>query len=249
MYAAFLEPVSANFSGVTINSTCYPINNNATLLKLVRTEENTYTTYFIEGNTGNLITDLPPINITFTIDGVSYNVTAVNGIATFKLDNISSLGSIKASFGYMNNSVLQDIPISNLGSINPNSGGGSGSGTGTITSGSSGGSSSSVNPKIISISPKSGATSISRTSTISVKFSEKIKSSTNWSKIYVKNLKTGKKVSISKLIKENTLYIKMVCKRCTYNWYQVYIPASAVKNSAGNNLTKSYTWKFKTGRY
>jgi hypothetical protein len=105
-----------------------------------------------------------------------------------------------------------------------------------------------ISPTLISTYPKNGATGVSRTKTITIKFSESIKSSVNWSKIYIKNLRTGKKVKISKLIKGNTLTLKMSSRRYAYNWYQVYIPARAVKDSAGNTLAKSYTFKFKTGR-
>ena len=104
-------------------------------------------------------------------------------------------------------------------------------------------------PKVILTYPKSGATGVSRTAAISIKFSENIKASINWSKIYIKNLKTGKLVSISKSISGNILKIKMSSKRYAYNWYQVYIPKSAVKDSAGNNLTTVYKFNFKTGRY
>ena len=101
-------------------------------------------------------------------------------------------------------------------------------------------------PKVSSTSPKNGAAGISRTSTIKIKFSDKIKASINWSKIYVKN-KYGKKVSISKSISGNYLYIK-TSKRSSYSSYTVYIPASAVKDYAGNTLAKYYIFKFKTGR-
>ncbi len=102
-------------------------------------------------------------------------------------------------------------------------------------------------PKISSIYPKSRATGVSRTNTIKIRFSESIKASVNWSKVYVKNLKTGRKISISKLISGNMLYLK-TSKRSAYTWYQVYIPAYATRDSAGNKLAKGYTWKFKTGR-
>jgi len=106
-----------------------------------------------------------------------------------------------------------------------------------------------VPPKVISTNPKNSATGFSRTATIGIKLSENIKSSTNWSKIYVKNLKTGKTVVISKSIKGSILYIKMSSKRYAYNWYQVYIPAAAVKDNTNNNLASSYAFKFKTGKY
>ena len=104
-------------------------------------------------------------------------------------------------------------------------------------------------PKVSITNPKNRASGVSRTATIKIKFSENIKASTKWSKIYIKNLKTGKTVSIRKSISGNTIYIKMTLKRYAYNWYQVYIPASAVKDSAGNNLAAGYKFSFKTGRY
>ena len=104
-------------------------------------------------------------------------------------------------------------------------------------------------PKATSTYPKSGAKGVSRTAIISIKFSENIKASVNWSKIYIKNLRTGKLVPISKSISGNTLKIKMSSKKYAYNWYQVYIPKSAVKDSAGNNLAGVYKFNFKTGKY
>ena len=101
-------------------------------------------------------------------------------------------------------------------------------------------------PKVTSTSPANGATKVSRTSTIAIKFSENIKASTNWSKIYMKNITTGKLVSITTSISGNTIYIKMRLDRLPNNNYQVYIPAAAVKDNAGNNLTASYSFKFKS---
>lgn len=102
--------------------------------------------------------------------------------------------------------------------------------------------------KVSSTYPKNYATGCSRTATIYIKFSQNIKASTYWSKIYVKNLKTGKKVSIRKWIKGNTLYIKTSLSRRSYNWYQVYIPAYAVKTYSGHKLATRYTFKFRTRR-
>lgn len=104
-----------------------------------------------------------------------------------------------------------------------------------------------IRPKVISTSPKNGAIRVSRTSTIAIKLSENIKASINWSKIVVKN-RYGKAVSISKWISGNILYIKTKYRRSSYSYYTVYIPASALKDSAGNNAA-GYTFRFKTGRY
>ena len=106
-----------------------------------------------------------------------------------------------------------------------------------------------IPPKVILTYPKNGATGVSRTNTIIIKFSENIKASYNWPKIYVKNLNTGRIVSISKSISGNKLYIKMNAKRYAYTWYRVYIPKAAVKDYSSNKLATYYTFKFKTGKY
>ncbi|MDI6724368.1 MAG: chitobiase/beta-hexosaminidase C-terminal domain-containing protein [Methanobacterium sp.] len=102
-------------------------------------------------------------------------------------------------------------------------------------------------PTLISTNPKNGAIKVSRTGTISIKFSENVKTSINWSKVVIKN-RFGRTVSRSKWVSGNTLYIKTY-KRTRYSYYTVYIPASAVKDNAGNNLATSYVFKFKTGKY
>ena len=103
-------------------------------------------------------------------------------------------------------------------------------------------------PKVTYTYPRHLRTGQSRTATLYLKFSEKIKASIYWSKIYVKNLKTGKKVSIRKWIKGNILYIKTRYKRPALRWFRVYVPYKAVKDYAGNNLVRTYTYKFKTRR-
>ena len=102
-----------------------------------------------------------------------------------------------------------------------------------------------VAPKVSKTSPTNGKTGFSRTSYIYIKFSENFKKSTNWSKIRVKNLKTGKYLSISKYLSGSLLKIK-TSKRSAHRWYQVIIPQAAIKDNAGNNLKTTYTFKFKT---
>ncbi len=101
-------------------------------------------------------------------------------------------------------------------------------------------------PKVSKTSPANNASKFSRTAAITITFTENIKSGTNYSGIYIKNLTTGKKVSITKSISGKTLTLKMVSNRLSKNTYQVYIPAKAVKDAAGNGLVSSYTIKFKT---
>ncbi|MGB9978607.1 Ig-like domain-containing protein [Methanobacterium sp.] len=101
-----------------------------------------------------------------------------------------------------------------------------------------------IAPKVISTYPKKNAKKVSKTKTIIIKFSEKIKKSTKWSKIYVKN-KYGKVKITKKWVSGNKIYIKTK-KRISKKYYTVYIPVSAVKDYTGNKLTKKYTFKFKT---
>ena len=103
-------------------------------------------------------------------------------------------------------------------------------------------------PTISAISPTNKSIGISRTKTVSIKLSENILKSVNWSKIYIKNLKTEKKCIATIQISGNHIYIKTSSKMSALTSYQVYIPALAVKDSAGNNLAKAYTFKFKTGK-
>jgi hypothetical protein len=103
-----------------------------------------------------------------------------------------------------------------------------------------------VAPKVSSTSPASNAIGVSLTTPITVKFSKNIVAGANYSKIYIKNMTTGLIVGITQSISGNTLTIKMTKSRLHGNTYQIYIPAGAVKDNAGNNLAAAYTFKFKT---
>lgn len=103
-------------------------------------------------------------------------------------------------------------------------------------------------PKVSAISPTSSSTGVSRTRTISIRLSENVLKSVNWSKVYIKNLKTGQKCKATIWISGNHIYISTNSKKASLTWYQVYIPGSAIKDAASNNLAESYTWKFKTGK-
>ena len=63
-----------------------------------------------------------------------------------------------------------------------------------------------ISPKVTITNPKNGAKGFSRTATISIKFSENIKTSSKWSNIYIKNLNTAKKVGISRKFYFNIIY-------------------------------------------
>lgn len=102
-------------------------------------------------------------------------------------------------------------------------------------------------PTIINTNPINDATDVSLTTPVTITFNENIFSSSNFSGIYIKNLTTGNTVSLaSKTINTNTLTITQSLSRLSNNTYQVYIPTSAVKDGAGNNLAAAYTYTFKT---
>lgn len=106
-----------------------------------------------------------------------------------------------------------------------------------------------IPPKIITTKPLSNSKKLSLTSPIKITFNEKISKGTNFSKIYIKNLNTNKIVkSTVTSLSGNTLTIKMTKSRLGLNTYHVYIPAGAVKDTAGNKNT-GYVLKFKTNKY
>ena len=100
-------------------------------------------------------------------------------------------------------------------------------------------------PKITNTNPTNNTINFSLTAPITIKFNKNIIKGTNYSKIYLKNLSTGKLVSITASIQRNTLTIQMTKSRLHYNTYQLHIPAAAVKDQTGNSVA-SYTLKFKT---
>jgi len=103
-----------------------------------------------------------------------------------------------------------------------------------------------IPPTVTKTNPVNNAVNFSLTAPITITFSENIKAGPNYSGIYMKNLSTGKLVSITKSISGKTLTIKMVSSRLSKNTYQIYLPAGAVKDAAGNSLASAYTLKFKT---
>ena len=72
-------------------------------------------------------------------------------------------------------------------------------------------------PRVSTTIPTNLKTSVSRTSTIVIKFSETIKASTYFNNISIKNLTTGKYVTITKTISGNTFILKMTSTRINSN--------------------------------
>ena len=101
-------------------------------------------------------------------------------------------------------------------------------------------------PKIINTNPKYNAINVPLTTPITIYFNENILKGINYNDVYVINVKTGKKVQITKTLSKNTLTIKMTKSRLHNNKYIIYIPKNAFKDQIGN-LTAKYTIPFKTG--
>jgi hypothetical protein len=102
-----------------------------------------------------------------------------------------------------------------------------------------------IGPKVSLTSPINKAIRVSLTSPITINFSENIATGINYSKIYVKNLNTGKIVSMTKNLSLNTLIIKM-SSRSHNTSYVVCLPSSSIKDKAGNNLNTTFNFKFRT---
>ncbi|MTK64219.1 MAG: hypothetical protein F8N15_06820 [Methanobacterium sp.] len=104
-------------------------------------------------------------------------------------------------------------------------------------------------PKPVKTTPAQNTQNVSLTAPITIKFSENISKGVNFSKIYIKNISTGKIAkSTTTNIKGNTITLKMTVSRLSLNNYQVYIPTSAVKDTAGN-YNSQYVLNFKTSKY
>jgi beta propeller repeat protein len=104
----------------------------------------------------------------------------------------------------------------------------------------------SVPPKLVSTTPTNLKIGYSRTADITIKFNELIKSSSNFNNITVKNLTTNKNIAFTKIFFYENIIIT-TSTRAAYNWYQVTIPINAIKDWAGNQLTTTYSFKFRTG--
>ena len=104
----------------------------------------------------------------------------------------------------------------------------------------------SLPPKVSTTTPTTNKTGISRSSSILLKFTENIKSSIYYNKINIKNLATGKFITLTNTVSGRYLSLKTTT-RSANTWYQVTIPKAAIKDYANNNLLVTYTFKFKTG--
>ena len=100
-------------------------------------------------------------------------------------------------------------------------------------------------PAVKSIDPTNNSVNIPINKVIKVTFSEPIKAGTL--SIYLKNLKTGKYVTITKKISSNILTITPAISLTKATLYYVALNAGSITDLAGNAI-KSYTTKFTTDK-
>jgi methionine-rich copper-binding protein CopC len=101
--------------------------------------------------------------------------------------------------------------------------------------------------KVTTTNPLENATGISLTSPVTVKFNENITSGSNFNGIYIKNISTGKVMTLaSEKINGSTLTIVMSRSRLYNDVYEVVIPVDAVHDVFGDNLSSAYIFTFKS---
>ncbi|MGA2676771.1 MAG: Ig-like domain-containing protein [Methanobacterium sp.] len=104
-----------------------------------------------------------------------------------------------------------------------------------------------TNLTVSSTNPTNESTGVSLTTPVTITFNQNILADYNLAKIYIKNLTTGKIVSLaSETISGTNLIIKQTYSRLYNDIYQIYIPSGAVKNIKGKIMNKTYTFQFKT---
>jgi methionine-rich copper-binding protein CopC len=101
-----------------------------------------------------------------------------------------------------------------------------------------------TSPTFKSSTPRNNQTGISTTAKITLKFSENIYKGKTFTKI--KLTKSGKAVTLKTSISKTTLTITHKTAFAYKSSYVLSIPASSVKDKAGNALKKTTTIKFKT---
>jgi methionine-rich copper-binding protein CopC len=102
-------------------------------------------------------------------------------------------------------------------------------------------------PTVINVDPANGAVNVPVNQVITITFSEPIQAGSNYNLI-----KILKPEGTSKLITTSISSDTLTITPLTYNFnqgttYNIYIPANAVQNSAGQGLTTTYTSTFTTG--
>ncbi len=101
------------------------------------------------------------------------------------------------------------------------------------------------NPPIIKYTiPKMMKTRVSTRSSVEICFNEAIFRGTNFNKIKVTNMGTGKTVKTYKILKGNVLIIKNAKTRHTH--YTITLPPGSVRDKVGNQFKSNYILRFIT---
>jgi cobalamin biosynthesis Mg chelatase CobN len=144
------------------------MKSSATQMVLLRTGQNTYSVYFLDGDTGNIETDLPSLSIKFSLDGVSSSeqyFQTVNGVATAQYEYAAVRNNVWASFGSESVYVAVNDAIRSITSGKDSTGdscsnwGGYWGGPGSGSEGDGSGSGSGNNPGSATSSGSSGSSS------------------------------------------------------------------------------------------
>jgi len=103
-----------------------------------------------------------------------------------------------------------------------------------------------VAPTVSSTSPTNGSIEVSVSATVYVTFTETVVEDVYFNNINIKNTADSSPVDCTFSISGDTITIDPVNDLSYSVTYAVYIPASAVKDTAGNTLTSEYSFSFTT---
>ena len=101
-------------------------------------------------------------------------------------------------------------------------------------------------PMVIKTEPAGGSTGISVSASVYVKFSETVVEDEDFADIHIKSIFDNSVVNCVHSINSDTLTIDPVNNFANSVTYAVYLPASAVKDTEGNNLENDYVFSFTT---
>jgi methionine-rich copper-binding protein CopC len=259
-YVTVTKKISSNILTITptislTKATLYYITLNAgSILDLAGNAIKAYTTKFTTDATAPTVKSIDPTNNSANIAvnkviKVTFSEPVKAGTLSIKVKNLKT-GKYISIAKKISGNTLTITPTSNLikatqyslilnaGSITDLAGNAIKSYTTKFTT-------DKTAPTVKNIDPSNNSANIPINKTIKITFSESIKAGTGT--IYLKNLKTGNYVSITKTISGNTLTIKPTNNLIKATQYSLILNAGSITDLAGNAI-KSYTTKFTTDK-
>ncbi|WP_170157775.1 S-layer homology domain-containing protein [Thermodesulfitimonas autotrophica] len=100
-------------------------------------------------------------------------------------------------------------------------------------------------PRVERTVPPDGATGVPVDTVITITFSEAVRAGSGWERINLKNA-AGESMALTKELEGKTLYLKPVAKLTSGTPYTLFLPADAIKDLEGINLTRDYSFRFTT---